>query len=41
VYVAGVLRTLHATEISIEVPGISGALDALRHLRAAGERGAR
>lgn len=40
-HAAGVLRTLHAAEISIEVPGISGTLDALRHLRAAGERGAR
>ena len=40
-HAAGVLRALHAAEISIEVPGISGALDALRHLRAAGERGAR
>jgi uroporphyrin-3 C-methyltransferase len=35
------LRTLHATEISIEVPDISGTLEALRHLRKAGERSAR
>ena len=37
----GTLRTLHATAISIEVPDISGTLDALRQLRKAGERGAR
>jgi uroporphyrin-3 C-methyltransferase len=37
----GSLRTLHATEISIEVPDISGTLEALRHLRKAGERSAR
>ena len=37
----GTLRTLHATEISIEVPDISATLDALRQLRRAGERSAR
>lgn len=35
------LRNLHASEISIEVPDISGTLDALRNLRPARERGAR
>jgi uroporphyrin-3 C-methyltransferase len=37
----GQLRTLHAAEISIDIPSISGTLDALRNLRAAPERGAR
>ena len=36
-----VLRTLHAADISIEVPDISGTLDALRLLRVASERNAR
>lgn len=37
----GQLRALHAAEINIEIPSISGTLDALRNLRAAPERGAR
>ena len=41
VHATGQLRALQAAEISIEIPGISGTLDALRNLRAAAERGAR
>ena len=37
----GQLRTLHAAEISIDIPSIAGTLDALRNLRAAPERGGR
>jgi uroporphyrin-3 C-methyltransferase len=41
IHAIGTLRTLHAAEISIEVPDISGTLDALRQLRKAGEHSAR
>lgn len=41
VHAVSALRNLHAAEISIEVPDISGTLDALRSLRPARERGAR
>ena len=41
VHAVSALRNLHASQISIEVPDISGTLDALRSLRPARERGAR
>ncbi len=41
IHAVSALRNLHASEISIEVPDISGTLDALRNLRPARERGAR
>ena len=41
VHAVSALRNLHASPISIEVPDISGTLDALRNLRPARERGAR
>ncbi|OGA44410.1 MAG: hypothetical protein A3G24_07165 [Betaproteobacteria bacterium RIFCSPLOWO2_12_FULL_62_13] len=41
IHAASALRNLHASEISIEVPDISGTLDALRNLRPARERRAR
>jgi uroporphyrin-3 C-methyltransferase len=41
IHATSVLRNLHSSEISIEVPDISGTLDALRNLRPARERGAR
>ena len=39
-HAANVLRNLHSSEITIEVPDISATLDALRALRPARERGA-
>jgi len=41
IHAVSTLRNLHASEISIEVPDISGTLDALRALRPARERAAR
>lgn len=41
IHATSVLRNLHSSEISIEVPDISATLDALRNLRPARERGAR
>jgi uroporphyrin-3 C-methyltransferase len=41
IHASSVLRNLHSSEISIEVPDISATLDALRNLRPARERGAR
>ena len=37
----GQLRALHAVEISIDIPSISGTIDALRNLRSAPERSGR
>jgi uroporphyrin-3 C-methyltransferase len=41
IHAVSTLRNLHANEISIEVPDISGTLDALRNLRPARARGTR
>ena len=41
IHAVSALRTLHSSEIGIEVPDISGTLDAVRNLRPARERAAR
>jgi len=41
IHATSVLRNLHSSEISIDVPDISATLDALRNLRPMRERGAR
>ena len=41
IHAVSILRNLHASEISIEVPDIAATLDGLRSLRPARERGAR
>ncbi|MBI4205947.1 MAG: uroporphyrinogen-III C-methyltransferase [Betaproteobacteria bacterium] len=41
IHATSVLRNLHSSEISIEVPDISATLDAVRNLRPARERGTR